>query len=83
MINSVYPFLLELVRNFMRGGKTLAIIGSIIGIFGFVFHLQGQSIVGPESSFMYSNPDWVTYGIQMVVVGIIVLVIGVVIFKRN
>ena len=83
MINSVYPFLLELVRNFMRGGKTLAIIGFTIMIFGLIFHLQGQSIVGPESSFMYSNPDWVTYGIQMVVVGIIVLVIGVVIFKKN
>jgi len=67
----------------MKGGKTLAIIGSIIGIFGFVFHLQGQSIVGPESSFMYSNPDWVTYGIQMVIGGIIILVIGAIIFKKN
>ena len=67
----------------MRGGKTLVIIGGIIGIFGFVFHLQGQSIVGPESSFMYSNPDWVTYGIQMVIGGIIILVIGAVIFKKN
>ena len=67
----------------MKGGKTLAIIGSIIGIFGFVFHLQGQSIVGPESSFMYSNPDWVTYGVQMVIGGIIILVIGAVIFKKN
>jgi len=83
MINSVYPFLPELVRNTMKGGKTLVIIGSIIGIFGFVFHLQGQSIVGPESSFMYSNPDWITYGIQMVVVGVIIFGIGVLIFKKN
>jgi uncharacterized membrane protein YidH (DUF202 family) len=67
----------------MKGGKTLVIIGSIVGIFGIVFHLQGQSIVGPESSFMYSNPDWVTYGIQMVVVGIIIFGIGVIIFKKN
>ncbi len=67
----------------MKGGKTLVIIGSIIGIFGFVFHLQGQSIVGPESSFMYSNPDWVTYGIQMMIVGIVILVIGVIIFKKT
>ena len=67
----------------MKGGKTLVIIGGLIGVFGFVFHLQGQSIVGPESSFMYSNPDWVTYGIQMAVVGIIILVIGVIIFKKN
>jgi len=67
----------------MKGGKTLIIIGVIIGIFGFAFHLQGQSIVGPESSFMYSNPDWVTYGIQMVIGGIIILVIGAIIFKKN
>jgi len=67
----------------MKGGKTLVIIGGLIGIFGFVFHLQGQSIVGPESSFMYSNPDWVTYGIQMVIGGIIILVIGAIIFKKN
>ena len=67
----------------MKGGKTLIIIGAIIGIFGFVFHLQGQSIVGPESSFMYSNPDWVTYGIQMGIGGIIILVIGVILFKKN
>ena len=67
----------------MKGGKTLVIIGSIVGIFGIVFHLQGQSIVGPESSFMYSNPVWVTYGIQMVVVGIIIFGIGVIIFKKN
>lgn len=83
MINSVYPFLLELARNFMRGGKTLAAIGSIIVIFGFVFHLQGQAIVGPQSSFMYSNPDWITYGMQMMLAGIIILVIGVIIFKKN
>ncbi len=67
----------------MKGGKTLVVIGSIIGIFGFIFHLQGQSIVGPESSFMYSNPDWVTYGIQMVIAGIMILVVGVIIFKKN
>ncbi len=67
----------------MKGGKTLVTIGIIIGIFGFIFHLQGQTIVGPKSSFMYSNPDWITYGIQMMIIGIIILVIGSVIFKKN
>jgi hypothetical protein len=67
----------------MKGGKTLVIIGSIIGIFGFIFHLQGQSIVGPKSSFMYSNPDWITYGIGMVIFGIIISSIGVIILKKN
>jgi len=83
MINSVYPFLLEQVKNFMKGGKTIGIIGIIVIIFGLIFHLQGQSMVGPESSFMYSNPDWVTYGMQMIVVGIIVLSVGIIIIKKN
>jgi hypothetical protein len=54
-------------------------------IMGVIFHLQGQSIVGPESSFMYSNPQWVTYGIQIVVVGGIILAIGTSLsfIKRN
>jgi len=33
--------------------------------------------VGPESSFMYSNPDWITYGLQIVVTGIVILAIGI------
>ena len=69
----------------MKGVKPLVILGIIILIFGLIFHLQGQSIVGPESSFMYSNPDWVTYGIQIAIVGIIIVGtgIGVSIIKRN
>ncbi len=46
----------------MKGVKSLVIIGIAILIFGLIFHLQGQSVIGPESSFMYSNPDWITYG---------------------
>lgn len=67
----------------MKGGKTLLIIGIIVVIFGFIFHLQGQSIVGPESSFMYSNPDWISYGIGMIIFGIIISSAGVIIFKKN
>jgi hypothetical protein len=52
-------------------------------IFGLIFHLQGQSIVGPESSFMYSNPDWITYGIQISIIGIVILGTGLVIVKRK
>jgi len=66
-------------------GIPLVIIGIIILIFGLIFHLQGQSVIGPESSFMYSNPEWVTYGIQIAIVGIIIVGtgIGVSIIKRN
>jgi len=59
-------------------GKGIKIIG--IGcttfILGVIFDLQGQAIVGPESSFMYANPDWVTYGIQIMVGGITIIGIG-------
>ncbi len=69
----------------MRGVKPIVIIGTIILIFGLIFHLQGQSVIGPESSFMYSNPEWITYGIQIVIVGIIIVAagIGIIIIKRN
>ena len=52
-------------------------IGSIIFIFGLIFDLQGKSIVGPKSSFMYANPDWITYGIQIMIGGIITMSIGI------
>ena len=71
------------MKSFMKGGKTLAIIGIIIMIFGVIFHLQGHSVIGPESSFMYSNPNWVTYGMQMAILGIIILSIGIIIFKKK
>lgn len=60
----------------MKIRKVLLVIGIITSILGLIFHLQGQSIVGPESSFMYSNPDWVTFGIQIMIVGIIIVVVG-------
>ena len=69
----------------MKGVKPLVTIGTIIVIFGLIFHLQGQSVIGPESSFMYSNPEWITYGIQIVIVGIIIVAvgIGISVIKRN
>jgi len=69
----------------MKKVKLLLTIGTIIVIFGIIFHLQGQSVIGPESSFMYSNPDWITYGIQIAIAGIIIIVIGtgISIIKRN
>lgn len=67
----------------MEKGKIVAIIGFIIMIFGLIFHLQGQSIVGPESSFMYSNPDWITYGIQISIIGTVIVGTGLLIIKRK
>jgi hypothetical protein len=66
----------------MKGGRAMVLIGVIVGIFGFIFHLQGQSIVGPETSFMYSNPNWITYGLGIVIIGIIISITGFVIIRK-
>ena len=52
-------------------------MGIITFIFGVIFDLQGQSIVGPESSFMYANPDWITYGIEIMIIGTIIIGMGI------
>lgn len=55
----------------------------IVSFMGVIFHLQGQSIIGPESSFMYSNPEWISYGMQIVIVGMIIIGAGIFIkFKK-
>ena len=53
------------------------IIGIIIFILGTIFYLQGESVVGPESSFMYANPEWISYGIQIAISGIIMTGLGI------
>ena len=65
-------------------GKIVILTGIGIMIMGVIFHLQGKSIVGPESSFMYSNPQWITYGTQIVVLGgiILAIVIGLNFIKK-
>ena len=57
----------------------IIIIGIIIFILGTIFYLQGESVVGPESSFMYANPEWISYGIQIAISGIIISGTGIVI----
>jgi len=44
---------------------------------GGIFHFQGQGVIGPESSFMYSYPDWISYGQQIVIVGLIIVGAGI------
>ncbi len=55
---------------------TISIAGSIIAIFGMVFTLQGQGILGPAESFMVNNPRWITYGSALVVLGIIMILVS-------
>jgi hypothetical protein len=63
--------------------KPIFPIGVVISIMGIIFHLQGQSLVGPESSFMYANPVWASYGIQITIVGIIIIGVGILIKFKN
>ena len=65
--------------------KGIIIFGALILGLGIIFHLQGQSIVGPKSSFMYKNPDWITYGMQIAIVGTIITISGIIlkVIKRN
>ncbi len=67
----------------MKIGKLAVGIGVIIIVFGIIFYLQGNSIVGPRTSFMYSNPAWVLNGIIIVIAGFIVLSSGIVINLRR
>jgi hypothetical protein len=53
--------------------RTLIVVGSILIIAGLVFTAQSKSIVGPQSSFMYSNPEWTVNGFLISGVGYIAL----------
>jgi len=66
-----------MLRGIMKVAKPTIILGIIITVTGVIFHLQGQAIVGPESSFMYPNPEWITYGQQIAISGIAIIGFGV------
>jgi hypothetical protein len=60
----------------MRISRALIPVGAILIIFGTIFQFQGRGVVGPESSFMYYNADWIYYGITTIVCGIITSSVG-------
>ena len=61
-------------------GKILVIVGIIAGIAGLAFTAQSKSIVGPESSFMYNNPQWTINGYVILGVSLAIIFSGVVIW---
>ena len=65
--------------------KSLPIIisGIIIMIFGIIFHFQGQGMIGPESSFMYQNQNWIDNGIYIGMLGVIIILIGYFVEKKK
>jgi ABC-type antimicrobial peptide transport system permease subunit len=56
--------------------KVLVIIGVLVGLFGFVFALQGEGVVGPASSSMYNQSFWVYSGLGIAVVGLVIFLGG-------
>ncbi len=58
--------------------SALVLGGFVIALSGIVFTLQGLSVVGPPSSFMYNNPVWVVYGPAIAVMGIVLLGVSII-----
>ena len=64
-------------------GISLIGVGAVIAAFGTLFFLQGNSIVGPHSSFMYSNPKWVVNGGVIAAIGAGIIAFGIGISLRR
>jgi len=67
----------------MRIGIAIMFTGIVVFVFGIIFYLQGNSLVGPTSSFMYSNPKWIVNGQWIAVVGVLILSAGLGISLRR
>ncbi len=62
------------------------IIGIVLVLAGLIFTAQSQSLLGPQSSFMYSNPSWTTNGFMFILAGVIILVLNIIVkivFRPN
>jgi hypothetical protein len=57
--------------------KALIVVGCMLIITGILFVAQSKSEVGPQSSFMYSNPQWTVNGFAICIIGLVVLVCGI------
>lgn len=61
----------------MRISKLVIMLGVALTAFGALFQFQGRGFVGPESSFMYYNKDWIHYGIAMMISGVLIVGVGI------
>jgi hypothetical protein len=61
-------------------GKILFVVGALSTIAGLIFTAQSKSLVGPQSSFMYNNPEWTANGFVILGVGLAILFSGTVIW---
>ena len=62
---------------------SIVIPGIILVIFGILFSFQGQGMLGPETSFMYENQEWIDNGIIISMTGVILILIGYVVEKKK
>jgi len=67
--------------------KALTISSIVVGILaalsGVVFTMQGLGIVGPSTSFMYRNAQWIYGGSVALLVGIIIVIAGLLLGMRR
>ena len=62
---------------------SIVIPGIILVVFGIIFNFQGQGMVGPETSFMYENQEWINNGIFISMIGVILILIGYIVEKKR
>ncbi|MDC8438313.1 MAG: hypothetical protein LV468_04850 [Candidatus Nitrosotenuis sp.] len=67
----------------MRYARLTTTVGALIAAFGLVFQFQGRGQIGPESSFMYHNTDWIYYGFAIAIIGVMISGIGIFLQRRR
>jgi hypothetical protein len=61
------------------GSKKLVAIGLVITALGIIFTLQSESVIGPTSSFMYSEPSWTINGYIIISIGLGVIIVSAIV----
>ena len=55
----------------------ITVLGAFLVFSGLFWALQGAGIImGPASSFMLANGDWITYGLLTALVGAVLVWLG-------
>jgi Zn-dependent protease with chaperone function len=57
--------------------KMLIVVGAILILAGSIFMAQSKSFIGPQSSFMYSNPQWTINGFFIFILGLVIAAFGI------
>ena len=56
----------------------IEVVGIALVLAGLIFTAQSKSMLGPQSSFMYSNPSWTINGFMFIGAGVIILILGII-----